>query len=78
LNTTALIIVVLLTLLSIRELPALRKKKCRREIAVLLCSVVMGDTIAIIGSNGYELPNPIDGILFLFKPVTEAMTQLLS
>jgi hypothetical protein len=68
----------ILTLLSLMDASQLWKNRLWGKLAVLVVIVLVGDTTAILLASGHPLPNPMDGVILLFQPVTDWLNRLLT
>lgn len=52
------------------ELPQLLKNKLMKELVVFTILLIIGITLSILLAFGVKLPNPVDLLIFLLKPLT--------
>lgn len=58
------------------ELPALRKKKLRKELYAFLILLVIGTGLNLAEVLQIELPNPLDLFEPILRPIGEPLYQL--
>jgi hypothetical protein len=58
-------------LLIIVEVPALRKKKANKELWAFSILLLFGTTLTIIQALDIQVPNPMDLIIYVYKPVSD-------
>ena len=59
------------------EVPPLLEKKYKKELLVFSILFAIGVTLSITLSVGKTIPNPLDLITFLLKPLNDLITLLL-
>ncbi|MGC4377402.1 hypothetical protein WD019_10745 [Fictibacillus sp. Mic-4] len=59
------------------EVPQLAKKKLKKEMVVFFTLLSIGVGLSIAQSLHVHIPNPLDLITFIFKPVSDAVFGLL-
>lgn len=59
------------------EVPPLLKKKDKKELVVFSILLVIGVGLSIAQGLGKTIPNPMDLITFVFKPLTDVITPFL-
>ncbi|WP_199613643.1 hypothetical protein [Paenibacillus alkalitolerans] len=64
-------------IIAIIEVPAMLKKKLKRDLTVFFILLLFGTTTAILQSLHVTLPNPLDWITFVYKPASDAIQYLL-
>lgn len=74
---TAAGVLVLGGLAALLEIPSLRKRKLRRELAAFCMFLGAGVGLAIAKSLQVNLPNPLEGAAFVFKPASDWLMRLL-
>lgn len=57
------------------EVPSLREKKYKKELIVFSILLAIGVGLGIAHSFGKAIPNPIDLLTFIFKPLHDALTR---
>ncbi|MDD9267426.1 hypothetical protein ACFPES_10365 [Paenibacillus sp. GCM10023248] len=65
------------TLIGVVEIPALRKKRQRKEFMVFCSLLLLGSLLGIAQSLRVKLPNPLDLISLVFHPVSKVLYGLL-
>ncbi|MDQ8735187.1 hypothetical protein [Paenibacillus sp. LHD-38] len=63
--------------IAILEVPALRKKKWKKELWVFSVLLLIGAGLSIAQSLHVKIPNPLDWISFIYKPLSDSLTRLL-
>ena len=59
------------------EVPPLLKQKQKKELFVFSILLIIGVVLSIVFTLGKTIPNPMDFITFIFKPLSDFITQLL-
>ncbi|WP_066370054.1 hypothetical protein [Neobacillus fumarioli] len=59
------------------EIPSLLKKQYKKELVVFCILLLCGTLLSILKVFGVHIPNPVDGITFIFKPISEVVLNLL-
>ena len=59
------------------EVPPLVKKKEKKELLVFTILLMIGVVLSIVFALGKPIPNPMDFITFIFRPLSEVYSQLL-
>jgi hypothetical protein len=59
------------------DVPPLLKKKNKKELLLFSILLAIGVGLSIALALGKTIPNPIDFINFMFKPLTDAISPLL-
>lgn len=59
------------------EIPSLLKKQYIKELVVFFILLFCGTFLSILKVFGVQIPNPVDGITFIFKPISEVVLNLL-
>ncbi|QUG41798.1 hypothetical protein KD050_00390 [Psychrobacillus sp. INOP01] len=57
------------------EVPSLLEKKYKKELIVFLILLAFGVGLGITYSFGKSIPNPIDLLNFIIKPLHDALTR---
>ena len=58
------------------EVPALLKKKLKKELWVFFMLLTFGVGVSIAQSLGVKLPNPLDFIKFIYQPLSDFIENL--
>ncbi|MGG1517019.1 hypothetical protein ABE504_16540 [Paenibacillus oryzisoli] len=61
------------TLIGMVEIPALWKKKQRKDFMVFCFLLLLGSLLGIAQSLRWKLPNPLDLISFVFQPISKIL-----
>ncbi|MFN2747453.1 MULTISPECIES: hypothetical protein [Bacillus] len=64
-------------LIILLELPTLWKKKQKKEIWVFSLLLALAVALCITEGLGVELPNPLDWLAVIYKPLGDAIMTLL-
>ncbi|MCA1063051.1 hypothetical protein LS684_23960 (plasmid) [Cytobacillus spongiae] len=51
-------------------------KKSRKELAVYVSIILFGISLFVAEAFHIEVPNPLEAIIFVFKPVTDWINKL--
>ncbi|SDN09492.1 hypothetical protein SAMN05518871_103277 [Psychrobacillus sp. OK028] len=57
------------------EVPSLVEKKYKKELIVFSILLTIGVGLGVAHSLGKSIPNPIDLLTFIFKPVHDALIR---
>ena len=57
------------------EVPSLLQKKSKKELVVFIVFLKIGVGLGIIQVLGKTIPNPLDLLTFIFKPLNELLFQ---
>ncbi|GAB7388183.1 hypothetical protein BSNK01_20200 [Bacillaceae bacterium] len=64
-------------IIALIEVPPLLKKRRGRELWVFSVLLLFGTGSAIAESLRVNIPNPIDWIIFVYKPISDFITAML-
>lgn len=70
-------ILVISTAISLFEIPNLLKSNKTKELWVFIILLLIGTSLSIAVFLKVKLPNPLDWITFIFKPVSEFIMTTL-
>lgn len=70
-------IIFLAILIAIIEVPGLLKKKLKKELWVFLFLLSIGFGLGLARSMNIEIPSPLNAIIFIYKPISDWIFQLL-
>jgi hypothetical protein len=70
-------ILVVGALFALIEVPPLRRKKLKRELAAFFSLLLFGIGLSIAEALQLDIPNPLDWIQFVFKPLSELLMGML-
>lgn len=70
------IMVVAIIIIAI-EIPDLRKRKLKKEIWIFSILLSIGVGLCIAQSLKFHIPNPVEGITFVFKPMSDFIRSYL-
>lgn len=59
------------------EVPALLKKKEKKELTIFTILLTFGIVLSILFALGKHIPNPLDFITFILKPLSDLISQLV-
>ncbi|MGO4270332.1 hypothetical protein AB4Z22_10860 [Paenibacillus sp. TAF58] len=59
------------------EVPSLRRKQLRKEIWIFSILLLFGLGLSIAKSLQVKIPNPVDWITVVYKPLSDALLALL-
>ncbi|MRH42063.1 hypothetical protein GH741_05165 [Aquibacillus halophilus] len=57
------------TLISIYEIPKMKKQNMKRDFILFSCVLFLASTIATLHVNGVTISNPISGLRAIFSPI---------
>ena len=69
LNSLGILLVA--TVIIFVEVPPLLEKKQKKELIVFTIILIIGVTLSILRSFGINIPNPLDLLTFIFKPMND-------
>ncbi|WNR44145.1 hypothetical protein [Paenibacillus roseipurpureus] len=73
------LIILLMILLAMKvEIPKLRKKKLNKELWIFVGALAFAALYSMAVSLHLALPNPLDGVSYLFRPMGKMITTLLT
>lgn len=64
-------------IIAMAEVPRLRKKGRMKELWVFMLLLLLGTGISIAESLSVKVPNPLNGIAYLYKPINEFILGIL-
>ncbi|MGF3102812.1 hypothetical protein [Rossellomorea sp. DUT-2] len=70
-------IVIIAILIIMAEVPSLLKNKAKRELWVFSVLFVIGVGLSISRGLNVSLPNPLDVLIIVYKPLSDLLTSLL-
>lgn len=70
-------VLVFMTIMIIIEVPSLWKKEQKKEAAVFLLLLFIGTGLIIAQLLKLEVPNPVNGIITVYMPVSDAINRML-
>jgi len=59
------------------EVPPLLKKKEKKELTIFTILLTFGNVLSILYALGKQIPNPLDFLTFILKPLSEFISQLV-
>jgi hypothetical protein len=74
---SSLAIVVVAIIIALTELPSLLKKKMLKECFLFSLLLIIGTSLSMALAMGVDLPNPIDWIAAVMKPVADWIDRIL-
>jgi hypothetical protein len=74
--TLGIVIVAILIFMS--EAPSLLKNKAKRELWVFCVLFVIGVGLSITRGLNVSIPNPLDVLIIIYKPLSDLLTSLLN
>ena len=69
LNSLGILLVA--SVIIIIEVPSLLEKKQKKELIVFSILLFIGVTLSILRAFGINIPNPLDLLTFIFKPMND-------
>ena len=69
LNSLGILLVA--TVIIFIEVPSLLEKKQKKELIVFSILLFIGVTLSILRAFGINIPNPLDLLTFIFKPMND-------
>ena len=69
LNSLGILLVA--TVIIFIEVPSLLEKKQKKELIVFSILLIIGVTLSILRAFGINIPNPLDLLTFIFKPMND-------
>ncbi|MGM0839277.1 MAG: hypothetical protein ACQEWE_01020 [Bacillota bacterium] len=70
-------IVIVAILIIMAEVPSLLKNKAKRELWVFSVLFVIGVGLSIARGLNVSIPNPLDVLIIVYKPLSDLLTSLL-
>lgn len=70
-------VLLLAILIALMEVPHMLKNKLKKELWVFLSLLLIGIGLGIARSVDLELPSPLDLITAIYKPMSNAIFQVL-
>ncbi|WP_409342927.1 hypothetical protein [Paenibacillus sp. MBLB4367] len=70
-------IVVVTAAIAIIEGPSLWKKKWKKELFVFSVMLLSGTALSIALILHIDIPNPLDLIVYLYKPLSDSLLKML-
>ncbi|WP_257348508.1 hypothetical protein [Pseudalkalibacillus decolorationis] len=70
-------ILLIALLIIIFEVPSLWKSKQKKELWVFFLLLIFGVGLSIAKSLAVNIPNPLDWIIAVYKPFSDAMMNIL-
>ncbi|RBP07801.1 hypothetical protein [Rossellomorea aquimaris] len=70
-------IVIVAILIIMAEVPSLIKNKAKRELWVFSVLFVIGVGLSIARGLNVSIPNPLDVLIIVYKPLIDLLTSLL-
>ncbi|GIP32616.1 hypothetical protein [Paenibacillus sp. J2TS4] len=64
--------------IAIREIPYLKKNRLKKEAAVFWILLIAGTGLGVALGMKLPLPNPLDWIIMLYKPISDALHPWLA
>lgn len=58
------------------DMPSLWKKKMKKELFVFIVLLVLGAGLSIANALRLHIPNPLEGAIVLFKPLSHIVLRL--
>lgn len=71
------VIVVIFAVILIVEIPAIAKKNKKRDLWIFCSLMLVAFTLAVAKSLQLPIPNPLDLLLVMYKPVSDAVFSLV-
>lgn len=71
-------IVIVAILIFMAEAPSLLKNKAKRELWVFSVLFVIGVGLSITRGLNVSIPNPLDVLIIVYKPLSDLLTSLLN
>lgn len=71
-------IVLVSILVALFEIPKLIKEKAKKEIIVFCFFLINGTLLSILYALRVKLPNPVDWIIVVFKPISVWIERMLT
>ncbi|WP_134704871.1 hypothetical protein [Ammoniphilus sp. YIM 78166] len=60
------------------EVPHLLEKKLKKELCFFSILLVLGVGLSVAVAKGVDLPNPLDWVSFIYKPISDWIFRLLT
>ncbi|WP_248928071.1 hypothetical protein [Paenibacillus hamazuiensis] len=64
-------------LIAFMEVPAMRRKNMKKELWVFFALLLLGTGLSIAQVMRVRIPNPLDWIAYIFKPMNDAIFSIL-
>lgn len=74
---TSITTILIGSMIAFIEGPALFRKKLRREIWIFFTLLLMGILLSILLELRMPLPNPLDWLTFIYKPISDFVFGIL-
>ncbi|MEH7250634.1 hypothetical protein V7111_00680 [Neobacillus niacini] len=71
-------ILVISILIAMREIPSLLKHKKKKEIWIFVLFLSFATSLLCLISLDVKLPSPLEAIRVVYKPISDALSKLLS
>lgn len=68
-------ILLIITVMVILEVPQLLEKKLIKELLIFFIFLVFGTVLSILLALGVAVPNPIDFLNYVLKPLTKIISK---
>jgi len=66
------------TLISLVEVPSLKKKNLKKDIYIFFLFLSIGIILTILVSLGINIPTPLNVITKLYDPISSSLERILS
>lgn len=70
-------ILLIMGLIAMLEIPSMLRKKWKRELWTFIILMILATGLAVAQTLKIKLPNPLDFIALIYKPISDWMLQLL-
>ena len=64
-------------IITILEVPRLVKNQEKKELLVFMTLLVIGVGLSVAKALNLPIPNPLDALIFIYTPISEAVMSLL-
>jgi len=71
-------IIVTAAAIAYAEAPKLAKNRMYKELAIFSVLLAIGLAVSVMNALRVPLPNPLDAIVFLFRPISKLLFGMLS
>ncbi|MFD1036922.1 hypothetical protein ACFQ3N_00570 [Virgibacillus byunsanensis] len=69
-------ILVITIVIILMEVPSLLKDGIKKDIIVFFTILLLGVGVSIALTMGVKIPNPVDAIQFMYKPLSDLISNL--
>ncbi|MFD4931328.1 hypothetical protein ACFWMS_20820 [Peribacillus butanolivorans] len=71
------VILVIVAIIIAIDVPSLLRKKLKKELWIFSVLLLFGTALSIAQALNIKIPNPLDGITAIYKPLSDMIEKLL-